>query len=139
MEVETTKTLTKEMSDRRMASPEPLEQPDLEDIQILDVLKALGDRTRLSIVLQLNTVAERACGTFPVDVAPSTLSHHFRILREAGIIKQREVGRTRLTSLRREELNERFPGLLESILKESAIELEKDSARPAALEPAMRG
>lgn len=122
-----------------MDTADPLAQPDLEDIQLLDVLKALGDRTRLSLVAQLDTVTERACGTFPVDVAPSTLSHHFRILREAGIIQQREVGRKRMTSLRREELNERFPGLLESILKESAIEVEKDSARLVAPEPAMLG
>ena len=100
----------------------PLAHPDLNDVEVLDILKALSDRTRLSLVAHLGSVAEQACGTFPVDVAPSTLSHHFRILREAGVIYQREVGRRRMTSLRRDELNERFPGLLDSVLRESSID-----------------
>lgn len=104
----------------------PLEQPDLDNVEILDVLKALSDRTRLTLVANLDDGQERACGTFPVDVAPSTLSHHFRILREAGVIHQREVGRKRMTSLRREELNERFPGLLDSVLKDSGIAIERE-------------
>ncbi|MFJ4208705.1 ArsR/SmtB family transcription factor [Paenarthrobacter sp. NPDC089675] len=96
-----------------------LEQPDIENVQILDVLKALGDRTRLVLVAHLANSAEKACGTFPVDVTPSTLSHHFKILREAGIIHQREVGRQRMTSLRRDELDTRFPGLLGSVLQDT--------------------
>jgi DNA-binding transcriptional ArsR family regulator len=59
---------------------------------------------------------ERACGTFNVDVAPSTLSHHFRVLREAGVVRQREDGNRRWTSLRHDDLEHRFPGLLEQIV-----------------------
>lgn len=113
---------TSEKSEKPMETTERLlEHPNLEDVEVLDVLKALGDRTRLTIVTHLDSVPEKACGTFPVDVSPSTLSHHFRILREAGVIHQREVGRRRMTSLRRDELNERFPGLLDSVLKESGM------------------
>lgn len=101
--------------------PNSLEHPNLDDVEVIDVLKALSDRTRLTLVVHLDSVPEKACGTFPVDVAPSTLSHHFRILREAGVIQQKEVGRRRMTSLRRDELNERFPGLLDSVLKDSGI------------------
>lgn len=99
----------------------PLEQPETEEIEILEVLRALADRTRLALVAHLEHVPERACGTFPVDVAPSTLSHHFKILREAGVIHQREVGRQRMTSLRRDDLNARFPGLLDSVLKDISL------------------
>ncbi len=86
--------------------------PDTADIDLLDVLHALSDPTRMTIVLTLGREPERACGTFPVDVAPSTLSHHFKVLREAGLIRHREEANRRLTTLRAADLEERFPGLL---------------------------
>jgi DNA-binding transcriptional ArsR family regulator len=51
-----------------------------------------------------------------VDVAPSTLTHHFRVLRDAGIIRQREDGNRRWTALRAEDLQSRFPGVLDAIV-----------------------
>ncbi|GAA5196531.1 helix-turn-helix transcriptional regulator [Rugosimonospora acidiphila] len=99
-------------SQRRAA----LVHPDARDYDLLDVLHALADRTRMTIVRTLRTDPERACGTFPVDVAPSTLTHHFRVLREAGLIHQREEGNRRWTTLRLADLDGRFPGLLDSIL-----------------------
>jgi DNA-binding transcriptional ArsR family regulator len=86
--------------------------PDTADIDLLDVLHALSDPTRMTIVLTLDREPERACGTFPVDVAPSTLSHHFKVLREAGLIRHREEANRRLTTLRAADLEQRFPGLL---------------------------
>ena len=80
------------------------------------VLHALSDPTRLTIVATLDQCAEKACGTFPVDVAASTLTHHFRVLREAGLIQQREEGSRRWTTLREADINARFPGLLETVL-----------------------
>jgi DNA-binding transcriptional ArsR family regulator len=100
-------------SSRRSA---PLVHPDLAEFDVLDVLHALADPTRMTIVRTLLADPERACGTFPVDVAPSTLTHHFRVLREAGVIHQREDGNRRWTTLRRIDLEARFPGLLESIV-----------------------
>ena len=50
----------------------------------------------------------------------STCTHHFRVLREAGVIRQRVEGTTRLNSLRREDLDSRFPGLLDSVLQAAA-------------------
>lgn len=94
-----------------------LSHPDTADIDVLDVLHALSDPTRMAIVRTLWSSPERACGTFAVDVAPSTLSHHFKVLREAGVIRQREDGNRRWTSLRNEELAERFPGLLDSVIR----------------------
>jgi DNA-binding transcriptional ArsR family regulator len=101
---------------RSQRSPAALSHPAVTDIDLLDVLHALSDRTRMTIVQTLHSAPERACGTFPVDVAPSTLTHHFRVLREAGLIRQREDGNRRWTSLRQDDLESRFPGLLKRII-----------------------
>ena len=87
-----------------------------DEFDLLDILHALSDPTRMTIVQTLRAAPERACGTFPVDVAPSTLTHHFRVLREAGVIRQREDGNRRWTALRDEDLETRFPGLLDAIV-----------------------
>src|SRR5512142_3301016 len=92
-----------------------LAHPEAGDIDLLGVLHALADPTRMTIVRILLAEPERACGTFPVDVAPSTLTHHFRILREAGVIRQRDDGNRRWTALRRDDLDGRFPGLLATV------------------------
>ncbi len=90
--------------------------PPTEDIEILDVLHALADPTRMRIVSILREEDERVCGTFPVDVAPSTLTHHFRVLRDAGVIRQRDEGTRRYSALRGDDLEARFPGLLDRIM-----------------------
>jgi DNA-binding transcriptional ArsR family regulator len=91
--------------------------PDREDLQIADVLHALSDPQRLSIVQCLaEDPIPRRCGSFDLDVTKSTLTHHFRVLREAGVIEQREEGTARLNSLRRDDLDHRFPGLLDAVL-----------------------
>jgi DNA-binding transcriptional ArsR family regulator len=90
--------------------------PEADAFDVLDVLHALADPTRMTIVRTLRTAPERSCGTFPVDVAPSTLTHHFRVLREAGVIRQREDGNRRWTALRLDDLDTRFPGLLDAIV-----------------------
>jgi DNA-binding transcriptional ArsR family regulator len=93
-----------------------LTHPDVSDLDLLDVLHALSDPTRMTIVQTLFVEPERACGTFPVNVAPSTLTHHFRVLREAGLIHQRQDGNRRWTSLRLSDVDSRFPGLLETVI-----------------------
>ena len=99
------------------ANPRPaLVHPPRDDITLVGVLHALADPTRLTIVRTLGADPERACGTFPVAVAPSTLSHHFKVLREAGIIDQELRGRTRHTTLRRDHLDRHYPGLLALVL-----------------------
>jgi DNA-binding transcriptional ArsR family regulator len=99
------------------ANPRPaLVHPPRDDITLVGVLHALADPTRLTIVQTLGADPERACGTFPVAVAPSTLSHHFKVLREAGIIEQEMRGRTRHTTLRRDHLDRHYPGLLALVL-----------------------
>ncbi|MEU4392959.1 helix-turn-helix domain-containing protein [Kribbella sp. NPDC023855] len=94
-----------------------LVHPEAADLTLYAVLHALADPTRLIIVRTLRNDLERACGTFPVSVAPSTLTHHFRVLREAGVIHQREEGNRRWTTLRYDELEARFPGVIDTVLR----------------------
>ncbi len=61
-------------------------------------------------------MSEWSCGTFELGLSKATLSHHFRVLREAGILRTRPDGRKRLLSLRESDLNARFPGLLQAVL-----------------------
>lgn len=92
------------------------DHPAIEEVTIDDVLRALADPTRRRIVRTLLAEGDRPCGTFDLDVAASTLSHHFKALRNAGIIRQFDVGRQRMNTLRLDELGTRFPGLVDSIL-----------------------
>jgi DNA-binding transcriptional ArsR family regulator len=92
-----------------------LEMPDRDEIELVDVLEAVADPIRLEILGALGG-EERACGSFPLPVNDSTRSHHFKVLREAGITKTRVVGTQRLVSLRRDDLDARFPGLLDAVL-----------------------
>jgi|1186.fasta_scaffold301751_2 DNA-binding transcriptional ArsR family regulator len=85
-------------------------------LQATTVLHALADPVRLELVRRLYDERQPiACGTFDAGVAKSTLSHHFRILREAGVIAtERQAGRS-MNSLRRQELDAAFPGLLRAL------------------------
>jgi DNA-binding transcriptional ArsR family regulator len=84
-----------------------LHHPDAGEIELAAVLHALSDPTE----------DHRPCGSFGLPVTKSTCTHHFKVLREAGVIRQRLEGTTRLNSLRRDDLEQRFPGLLESVLR----------------------
>jgi DNA-binding transcriptional ArsR family regulator len=95
-----------------------LPHPSTEEIDLAPVLHALSDPVRLQIVCILDGEPDgRPCGALEVPVTKSTASHHFRVLREAGVIVQKDVGRRRLTRLRRDDLDARFPGLLDSVLQ----------------------
>ena len=86
--------------------------------EVSTVLQALGDPMRLAIVrLLAATGGERTCGSFGLPITKSTASHHFRVLREAGITVHRVEGTRRFISLRRAELDGAYPGLLDSILR----------------------
>jgi DNA-binding transcriptional ArsR family regulator len=92
--------------------------PAREEINLERVLHALSDPVRLCVVRCLATYCmERPCGSFDVCVAKSTMSHHMRVLREAGVIRMRVEGKQSLTSLRREDLEARMPGVLDAILR----------------------
>lgn len=93
-----------------------LVEPDLATVPLATVMSALGDDVRLRIVQHLAEHGETQCGTLDLGVAKATRSHHFRVLREAGVTHTRVVSTRRLVSLRRDELQARFPGLLDALL-----------------------
>lgn len=95
-----------------------LVEPDVNDIRFDDVLRALSDDARMRIVVTLADGEDHACGPegLLADFHKSTLSHHKRILREAGVTRTQLVGRNYLVRLRREDLDSRFPGFLDSVL-----------------------
>ncbi len=72
---------------------------------------------RLAIVRSIAAKGEQPCGTFNLPVAKSTLSHHFKVLRENGVIRMKPQGKQIINSLRQDELDRRFPGLLDAILR----------------------
>ncbi|CAN7239690.1 ArsR/SmtB family transcription factor [Paenibacillus sp. LjRoot56] len=98
--------------------------PDKADMHLSSVLYALSDPVRLSIVSDIHKLGECTCGGIDVTVVKSTLSHHVRTMREAGVVQVRVQGTQRFLSLRKDDLEERFPGLLNSILHayENSIE-----------------
>ena len=94
-----------------------LEHPDRDDIAIDAVLSALADPVRRTIVAQLaDGHSEQACIAFDLPVTKSTSTHHFRVLREAGVITQRYQGTAIRNALRQDDLESRFPGLLGAVL-----------------------
>ncbi|MEB3214339.1 MAG: metalloregulator ArsR/SmtB family transcription factor [Leptolyngbyaceae bacterium] len=95
----------------------PFYHPNSEQITLAGVLYALGDPARLEIVDLLAKQGEQPCSAFSCDLAKSTISHHFKILREAGVIYSRKSGTQHLNSLRRDDLEARFPGLLNTVLE----------------------
>ena len=99
------------------ATGELLEQPDVEDIQLTDVLHALSDPVRLALVRELYACGtERTCGSFEMPITKSTATHHWRVLRDAGVVSAREEGTRKYHSLRRADLDARFPGLLAAVM-----------------------
>ncbi|SEU01885.1 helix-turn-helix transcriptional regulator [Paenibacillus sp. NFR01] len=94
-----------------------LYHPDRKDIQLSSVLYALSDPVRLYVVSEIRDSGEQSCSSFNAGLAKSTMSHHLRTLRESGVVYTRAQGTQRLISLRTEDLEARFPGLLESVLQ----------------------
>jgi DNA-binding transcriptional ArsR family regulator len=95
-----------------------LPHPERAEIQIEAVLHALADPIRLRIVRELGRIGcdGVACGAIELPVTKSTRTHHLRILREAGVINVRPEGTCRITTLRRDDLDALYPGLLNGIL-----------------------
>jgi len=87
-------------------------------LRLETVLYALSDPVRLHIVRNLAEKGELACyaAVTGLDIAKSTQSHHYRILREAGLIAQRKEGVCFISSLRKAAIDAQFPGLLDAVL-----------------------
>ncbi|MGV9774109.1 ArsR/SmtB family transcription factor [Streptosporangium sp. NPDC003464] len=93
-------------------------QPATEAIRLTEVLRALADPVRLELVQRLDRMGQDSCTALgdQIDVHQTTLSHHYRVLREAGVTWTTVQGRSRLVRLRRDDLDALFPGLLDSVL-----------------------
>ena len=94
--------------------------PDLDSVDVLTVLQAWSDPVRLEIVRQLaDTQGGKGlmCNQLRLPVAKSTGSHHLKTLLAAGITVEKEEGTRKYLRLRRDDLERRFPGLLESVLQ----------------------
>jgi len=93
--------------------------PEAGQLQLAGVLHALSDPVRLQIVWALADGSEMSCGRISVGVSKSTLTHHLKVLRDAGLTQTRTEGVQRLVSLRRIDIDSRFPGLLDLVLAHS--------------------
>lgn len=90
--------------------------PEVSSFELQRVLEALVDPVRRSIVMQLDqSGTDIKCGDFDIPVSKSTATHHFNVLREAGLIRQYYVGTSRMNALRRAEMDQVFPGLLDAL------------------------
>jgi DNA-binding transcriptional ArsR family regulator len=95
-----------------------LPHPTTDQITLPNVLSALGDDTRLAIVgmLARDEGTSMTCGQFYELGSKTSLSYHLAKLREAGVVRVEPSGTSRLISLRRSDLDERFPGFLDSVI-----------------------
>lgn len=105
------------------------EQPPREEISLPKVLHALSDPVRMEIVLKLAGAGEIACGSFGLAMPKSSLSHHFKVLRSSGVVATKREGKEWVNSLRRDDLDALFPGVLDSIIA-AACQGRKTAARP---------
>lgn len=102
----------------RVDAPERLPQPTVAEMDLPVVMDALSDPIRLAILHRYLVDAaggERSCGWVGIDRPKSTLTHHFRVLREAGLLEQHLEGLTRVSRVRADDVEQRFPGLLDLV------------------------
>ena len=96
--------------------------PAVEHMKLTDVMSALSDPIRVGLVRILADGIERGWGELRAPVAKSTLSHHLKTLRAAGVTRTREEGTRCFVRLRRDDLDSRFPGLVEAVLEAAQAE-----------------
>ncbi len=94
-----------------------IHHPSTEEIDLANVLRTLGDPARLEIVRLLARDGEQNCAALQsqLEMPVSTCSYHLKLLREAGVTRTRAAGTERFMSVRRDDLDTRFPGLLDSV------------------------
>ncbi|GAA4888401.1 ArsR/SmtB family transcription factor [Streptomyces coeruleoprunus] len=111
-------------------SPRALAHPAREEIRLEEVLHALADPMRLRVVRELAAAgAEVTCSSVELPVTKSTSTHHFRVLRESGVIRQTYQGTAKMNGLRRDDLDALFPGLLDAVLAAAGHQSARDTSR----------
>ena len=107
--------------------------PSIDDITIDGVLHALADPLRRDMVSFLYVHGSTNCSACSCpDISPSTISFHTKILRESGLIRSEKVGVSVINSVRHDDLNQRFPGLLDVILRIHKEESQRETPAGAA-------
>jgi DNA-binding transcriptional ArsR family regulator len=101
---------------------QPPVHPATDQMRLIEVMAALSDPIRVGLVRVLSDGAERGWSELRAPVAKSTLSHHLKTLRAAGLTRTREVGTRCFVRLRRDDVDARFPGLLDAVLAAAAAE-----------------
>ncbi|TBU94606.1 ArsR/SmtB family transcription factor [Stutzerimonas kirkiae] len=96
----------------------PFKHPSAKDFTLERIFHALSDPVRLEIIRHLARVSEATCGELDGGRPKSSMSHHFRVLRDAGLVQTSHAGTTHINRLRREELDARFPGLMAAVLEQ---------------------
>ena len=94
--------------------------PPIGQVDLTRVLRALADPQRRAVIGELAADPrdrERPCASFPMPVTKSTRTHHWRVLREAGLVLQRDAGNGTFVRLRRAEFEQHFPGLLDTLAR----------------------
>lgn len=90
----------------------------MEQVELTDLMYALSDPTRLEIVARLAAAGRQmTCGEFDLNRPKSSMSHHFKILRAAGVVETLIEGTEHMNALRLEALEQKFPGVLQSVLR----------------------
>ncbi|MET9812297.1 helix-turn-helix domain-containing protein [Streptomyces sp. NPDC006355] len=121
-------------------SSRALPHPEREEIRLEEVLHALSDPMRLRIVRELAAASgELSCSDFELPVTKSTTTHHFRVLRETGVIRQVYRGTAKMNGLRRDDLDDLFPGLLSALLDAAARQDGRVRSAPRPTGTASRG
>ncbi|AKR43790.1 helix-turn-helix transcriptional regulator [Methylophilus sp. TWE2] len=95
-----------------------IKHPAIEQVELADIMYALSDPTRLEIVARLAKAGRKmTCGEFDLNRPKSSMSHHFKILRSAGLVETLIEGTEHMNALRVAEIEQKFPGVLQAILK----------------------
>ena len=95
-----------------------IKHPNIDQVELTDIMYALSDPTRLEIVGRLaNAGRKMTCGELDLNRPKSSMSHHFKILRAAGLVETLIEGTEHMNSLRVEEIEQKFPGILQSVLR----------------------
>lgn len=107
-----------------------LAHPATEDIRLEPVLHALSDPVRMQMVrLLADADSGMMCSDFVVPVSASTATHHFRVLRQAGVITQMYAGTAKMSRLRRDDLDAIFPGLLDAMIDAARLQLHRAGSK----------
>ena len=109
-----------------MSKVKTVAHPPVEGLGLTKVLHALSDPVRLKLVRMLAAEGDLTCGALCLGRPKSSMSHHFKTMIEAGLLRVRVVGNIHLNSLRQDDLETRFPGLMAAILSQSEMQSKND-------------